>query len=281
MRVDSLSRSLTKQWKGRTTGLTVYGRHDQVVNLVTNCGAVISLVIYPQDRGPFHLQGTPELLQDPPNWLSWPRIGNRSWSQDCRSLPQWSDKLPTYRTASNSLERNLRLYIAPILDRGPPAPVLAREHQDLGTRIRMVQRILTTHSDLSSGALEQAIADLLGLGSGLTPAGDDVLMGMLFLLQRLAPSSAFWNAVYAKVTAFLLATPAHLTTRISYQWISHAAAGDWNSIWHELSAAMDASDVARTRHILAKLAHLGHTSGFYTLTGMQTVLFAASQGLCP
>ncbi len=61
-RVVSASRTLVADWTGRSTRLAVRGHHASVVNLVTESGDIISLAVNPQDRGPFHLQGTPETV---------------------------------------------------------------------------------------------------------------------------------------------------------------------------------------------------------------------------
>lgn len=276
-RVVSASRTLVADWTGRSTRLAVRGHHASVVNLVTESGDIISLAVNPQDRGPFHLQGTPELLQDPPVFLAWPQIQGRTWTEDCRQIPQWQDRLPQGNPCPRAGGSQLHSMLDQLLATASPASLLPLEYRALKARTDSLQQALAVPSDQLPDALAHAATGLLGLGSGLTPAGDDVLMGALFMLQRLAPQSAFWTDRYVQLQACLLAVPCQRTARISGQWLCQAAQGNWNALWHGLWAALDAQDADRIRQALAALAQLGHTSGYCALAGMRAVLAVTSR----
>ncbi len=267
-RIGSVSQTLAAAWAGRSTTLAVWGQHARVVNMMTGNGEIIALVVNPQDRGPFHLQGTPALLQDPPVAMAWPRLQGRTWTQDCRLVPQWQDKL---RQPAPVPSRLLALS-DPLLASLAPDTAWMPERRELRARIRDLQTVLTAPAAPQRDALAYAVMGLVGLGSGLTPAGDDVLMGVQFMLQQLAPHSAFWADRYVHWQACILAVPVQCTTRISHQWLYQAACGHWNFIWHALAAALGSGNADRTQQALATLARMGHTSGRYALTGLQTVL---------
>jgi Protein of unknown function (DUF2877) len=120
-------------------------------------------------------------------------------------------------------------------------------------------------------AVAAAATALLGRGPGLTPAGDDVLAGLLAALRVLGPSLSSEVAGRVAATADALATavtgPAHeRTTALSAQLLAHADRG---------AVALPVADVLRAvagRGALvasaARLARVGHTSGRDLLTGI-------------
>ena len=111
-------------------------------------------------------------------------------------------------------------------------------------------------------ALAAAAARLAGLGPGLTPAGDDFLLGLLIWAWLSHPDPpAFGRTVCAA------ATPR--TTLLSAAWLNAAAAGQLAAIWHRLLASLAACPPsAELRPALhAILAH-GATSGADALAGL-------------
>lgn len=146
-----------------------------------------------------------------------------------------------------------------------------------------------------TGALAQALrahdtgvaaaaTALLGRGAGLTPAGDDVLAGLLAALRVLGPSLPGAVAGRVAATADMLAAavigPAReRTTALSAQLLAHADRG---------AVALPVADVLRAvagRGALvasaARLARVGHTSGRDLLTGIALavgIMLPAPQG---
>jgi hypothetical protein len=94
-------------------------------------------------------------------------------------------------------------------------------------------------------------AELAGRGSGLTPTGDDVLMGVLFALWVWQPGS-MWPALIARAAA-------PRTTTLSANFIRAAAAGEAVWQWHDLTRG-DPSAVER-------ILEIGHSSGADAWTG--------------
>lgn len=114
--------------------------------------------------------------------------------------------------------------------------------------------------------LEAAVGDLLGLGPGLTPAGDDVLAG--FLVAAHAGSAASEDAdpagdpIVDAVVRAVVGTAPLLTTTLSATLLRHAAHG------RGIPALLDLVDAlgGRPRHgdvgaAVARLASVGSTSG--------------------
>jgi hypothetical protein len=104
---------------------------------------------------------------------------------------------------------------------------------------------------LRAGGLPALVAALAGRGSGLTPAGDDVLAGVL-LVARAA------GRPEAELVELAGAVPTHDISRAFLAW---AARGQSIAPVHDLVAACARGDVRAARRSRARLAGVGHTSG--------------------
>jgi hypothetical protein len=109
---------------------------------------------------------------------------------------------------------------------------------------------------------------LIGLGEGLTPAGDDCLVGTLAVLHRFAPS---WLAAHREVRAMVDRAALAATTRIAREFIAHALAGHFADTLIALLTAESAHEVDRAA---ADLWRSGATSGADTVLGVHLALAA-------
>jgi len=112
-----------------------------------------------------------------------------------------------------------------------------------------------------------AACGLIGLGEGLTPAGDDYLVGVLAILHRLADG---WPAAGAVARA-LTAHAVDATTTVGAAFLRHAVAGQFSEPLRDLAMAKSPS---AARAAAAALARMGATSGADTLAGMRAALAA-------
>ena len=107
--------------------------------------------------------------------------------------------------------------------------------------------------------------NLLGLGPGLTPSGDDVLGGVLLALHRLG---------FAKRASLLgerlLGVARERTNQISYAYLRAATAGYGSSVLHSAVAAVCADSPA-LYETLQGLNSLGHSSGWDAFLGIVCV----------
>ena len=111
--------------------------------------------------------------------------------------------------------------------------------------------------------LEGPLLGLIGLGEGLTPAGDDCVVGALAALWRFAPE-------LARATRPGLADRlAGLTTAVGHGFVAHALGGDFSEPVLETIAA---PTVHAAAHAAAALATRGATSGTDTIAGLATAL---------
>ena len=112
-----------------------------------------------------------------------------------------------------------------------------------------------------------APARLLGLGSGLTPSGDDVLAGYL-------AAAAAYGLPAERLRAFVRAEAPRRTTTLSAALLRHAAAGEAIPQVRRLLVALD--DGTGIDAALAGLLLVGHTSGAALAAGM----LAAARAAC-
>ncbi|MGH3386172.1 MAG: DUF2877 domain-containing protein [Nocardioidaceae bacterium] len=122
-----------------------------------------------------------------------------------------------------------------------------------------------THAE--SADLPSCVPRLLGLGPGLTPAGDDVLAGALVAL-----SAAAHPAAGRLVAAVAAARPFTRTTTVSAALLAHAARGECIPPVAAYLRALDrGTDLEAAR---ADLLGVGHTSGWALLLGVHYGLAA-------
>ncbi len=116
----------------------------------------------------------------------------------------------------------------------------------------------------NAAGITGAVAELAGLGPGLTPSGDDLLAGLL-LAFRLWPETA--GPLGAKIAAALiLGTAAPRTGRISRAYLWAARQGHAADAWHDLIQALpQASDAVI--EAASRILQTGETSGADMLAG--------------
>jgi hypothetical protein len=110
---------------------------------------------------------------------------------------------------------------------------------------------------------------LAGLGIGLTPSGDDFLMGAMYALW-LTQSSAD-ASILAQVIA---AEAAPLTTSLSAAWLRAAAQGEASMHWHRLIEALIDDDRAGLQAAIDRILGTGYSSGREALSGFGATLRA-------
>jgi Protein of unknown function (DUF2877) len=103
---------------------------------------------------------------------------------------------------------------------------------------------------------------LAGLGQGLTPAGDDFIMGALYAAWIIHPLAT------AKVLAEEIAnTAAPLTTSLSAVWLRSAGRGEAGILWHDFLDTLVSADPARVQEAMDKILAVGETSGEDAMAG--------------
>lgn len=119
-----------------------------------------------------------------------------------------------------------------------------------------------------SGDFRSAI-QLLGLGPGLTPSGDDLLAGVLITWRHLGAAS-----LSDRLGSCLFDAGVGRTTTISLAHLEAAAKGFGASPLHQLLDALIVNRHARVVEALDAAAKIGHSSGLDAIAGMVLALTA-------
>ena len=117
--------------------------------------------------------------------------------------------------------------------------------------------------------VKAAASSLAGLGSGLTPAGDDFLMGALHALWAINGTD---KAVELSETIVGVAAPR--TTQLSAAWLWAAARGEAGERWHKLVDALLSGEAKSISRAARCTMATGHTSGADALTGFVMSAYA-------
>jgi len=253
----------------------VLASFERVCDLVTGIGEVVALAWDGIGNGPLNvvLEGRPDAVLP---------VGARFFVNTCvltvgdvtfdlaraelwDARPDW-DALRARRTqvaaaACAARRSNAGLQSGSLLKQAGPAVEAAvaafREAWQRGARIELMV----------------AASGLCGLGSGLTPAGDDWLAGWL-LAQHLSEdlrglrSTEGWHGLEGLIADI---TPGRTTT-LSRAYLQCAAAGEADETWHALLQALARDSMTSLpvyQSIDAILSH-GDTSGATMLAGFFT-----------
>jgi hypothetical protein len=121
-----------------------------------------------------------------------------------------------------------------------------------------------------------AATSLVGLGPGLTPAGDDFVGGALFARRLLeAGEDAGWRRAASEIVAHAR----RATHPVSAALLGDLVGGHGHAALHEMAAALGAGDTAAALGAARALVAIGHSSGWDMLAGfLAGILGAAAFG---
>lgn len=111
-------------------------------------------------------------------------------------------------------------------------------------------------------ACRDGAKQLGGVGPGLTPAGDDFLLGVMAALWLI------WSAARARLFSQAIAAAAGpRTTPLSAAWLAAAAAGNLSSHWHQLLWALPLVQMDALQAAVDAMLSIGASSGADALAG--------------
>ena len=169
---------------------------------------------------------------------------------DCRAAPHWVPRCPDKVEAG--LCRRLVAVSSILSVRAWPGSAA------------MAKAVMTA---LDSANLHNVLAQVVGRGPGLTPAGDDVLVGILAVLRSPAVGSA--GAAAAQYLGRSIVPLLPTTTAISGYLLRQAGSGLFSRPLQELVAVLIAASTPRQMEDrLTRLLATGATSGSDACTGL-------------
>lgn len=114
--------------------------------------------------------------------------------------------------------------------------------------------------DVRSEAFQQAARYLVGRGKGLTPSGDDILLGFFLVLKLFGQESG--------LTGALLEFATQSTTSISVAYLKSLMTGYVSEYFLSFCQAAALEDLDGLRSAIEKIKTIGSTSGYDSLMGM-------------
>lgn len=231
---------------------------DRAANFVAADGTIVALVTAAVGPGPFYIVVPLEILPRLPaatiatwaagRFVAAPLLvstaGATLWAP---ALPP----LPPYAVPG----RHTPLLTALLREaRGAAAAAPLRGAIDGALQQRAATLRAALHAG-DEGALAAAVPPLIGLGGGLTPAGDDLLLGLL---------AARW---LRGAPPLPLPPLDGTTTTLSAAFLREAARGHFAAPWHRLRTALATDDEAAVRGATLALLAQGATSGADALGG--------------
>ena len=245
--------------RGPLRGWTVLSVHRRACNLRSPQGTVLGLVSPELGNGPFHAvlaqpvdfawlaQGLTQggLALDLAGAAAWdPWLGERELE-----VENWEPGVGRRKLGVGSRE----------LGDGSHHPL----HPVTLSSCHPVTRALRAGD---SASLRAAVLALAGRGPGLTPAGDDFLLGIMAGLWLFPePLSPRWTVPEA--CRRIVDVAASRTTTLSAAWLRAAGQGAFGQPWHALAEALALDDPARLAQAVEDILAVGATSGQDALTG--------------
>ncbi len=127
-----------------------------------------------------------------------------------------------------------------------------------------LERLAAAVRDADPSAAGMAAESLVGLGPGLTPSGDDALVGLAAAVTAMAAPGTL-DATFLRRAVDTAPTR---TTAVSSTFLRHAAAGEFSGGLHGLMAALIGPDPSDVRSAIERSVAFGATSGADTLLGV-------------
>jgi hypothetical protein len=258
-----------RAWMQTASGARVLHVFDRACNLVEARGGVLSLVASELGAGPFAIVVSIDapfsaaVTLDAPVTICDETLTIGSVSIDTTGVPIETSR-PRWASARSQIDR----WRHAICDQ-PAAGIDAR----IAQRVRASLRELC--AALAAGDVEgcRSVAlRLAGLGGGLTPTGDDVLVGALHAIWLTKPMDEAARCARAIADA-----AAPLTTSLSSAWLRAAARGEASAPWCALIDAWANDDRLAAARAVQRILATGHSSGADAWLGFVTVLGSASE----
>lgn len=269
MRIPALSLAPAAQkWlQGRPTAAVLH-LFNHACNLINEQGEILSLVTESIGPGPFAVVlplETPfsEILSvDSPVTVDGSALTLGAVRIETAAARLWQPR-PDWAGLRCQKERAGSFY--QLLTGAQPAAAGPQSTVDRAVQRKLgdaAARLFPAIAAFDLDGCRAAARDLAGVGIGLTPSGDDFLMGVIYALWASRPADARDRLVGEIVTS-----AAARTTSLSAAWLRAAARGEAVLPWHELVDALKEPDPTAVSRAVQRILSIGHSSGADALAG--------------
>lgn len=236
---------------------------DRACNLIDSRGDVLSIVTPSIGNGPFSIVVpidrdfsslvTVDSKTEVGNWgleIGTIRIDLRH-AQVWQPRPRWAEARRANVIPSDPRERGISI---------------TKRTESLFNEVTSFQNVANdlgiaiANNDLET--CRRIARQLAGLGIGLTPSGDDFLIGTMYAVWLSRPA-----AEATLLTQAMADEAAPLTTSLSAAWLRAASRGEANVSWHALIDALIDRDRRGWSAASDRILDTGYTSGADALSG--------------
>ncbi len=258
-----------KDWLASSYQPRILHVFERACNLTNERKEVLSIVTSQVGNGPFNLVIKEDIcfsghlnIKSPISisqaqlqleGLNINTTDGRLWSP----RPDWGS-LHNHRETVIDRIRSLRARLseAKAQQNNPPAITSITDYQSL------ISNLSSTLAKKETFSAITLASQLAGLGAGLTPAGDDYILGAVFALQIIYPAK-----IASKLAREITDIAAPLTTSLSAAWLRSAGRGEAGILWHDFFEALISADPSEIELRTENLLSVGHTSGADALSG--------------
>lgn len=138
----------------------------------------------------------------------------------------------------------------------------AGEQNWLGAEAYLIMLIEVAMSS-DEGLMEKVLRYFLGRGQGLTPSGDDMIVGLL-AFDAVSPSLS--TAFYEKVSELIEGES--ITTDVAREYLRYALKKEYSSTVSEMVNALADGNASNFEEVFYDLIGVGHSSGLDTILGI-------------
>jgi len=249
-----------KEWLENSQQPKILHIFDDVCNLINEEKEVLSIVNSEIGNGPFnlvveepvlftrHLDTESKVIIQETKILIGDLEIQSAYAQMWNPIPNWE-----------GLRKNRNEIVSRL--------VLLRFDQDNETIAPFADSFVNALVETNIPKIKEGTSKLAGLGIGLTPAGDDFLMGAMHAAWIIYPQDIAKN-ITSEIAN--IATP--LTTSLSGAWLRSAAKGEAGELWNDLFDTLIKDENMYLP--MSKILSVGETSGSDALSGFLGVLSA-------
>lgn len=246
--------------------LTCLSRHDHACNFQSANGLLIALVTTEHGNGPFHIVLPNRLLPIIKNSDTihgqW-RCGQLFIGPLQISLQKaaiWQPDLPPLQYLSINALSSLREEF----NQEPTSLLHSKSAAIYGRARRGIDALQTGFAQGDNDKIGAGAKRLAGLGPGLTPAGDDFLVGFLAAIYACRLQIDEQLTMRSQLIA---QTAAAHTTQLSARWLRCAGQGHFGEAWHHLIMALNSNIGTTIMTTAHRILTTGATSGVDAMSG--------------
>lgn len=111
------------------------------------------------------------------------------------------------------------------------------------------------------------ISDLIGIGIGLTPSGDDFLVGLISVLHSAKQEKYYVKKFYVLLCEEIIKN-SNKTTDVSKSYLLEAVDGRFSESFHNIYAALEKENLEELYKTALSMMAVGHSSGTDGLCGI-------------